>query len=145
MSKLVNNIRSLHNPLCIAGVAMLAMVRGTAFIASSVADLPLDDFNYAPSLPGIGPLAMGVAWMFAGVFLALSMAVRRLFLTASALMVGMYSTAVVLYSIGVAARPDWDTVVSLSVYMLLVLVMIALASIEVDPPAEPSIGEGEAT
>lgn len=144
MSTLVNNIRSLHNPLCIAGVAMLAMVRGTAFIASSVADLPLDDF-YSPSLPGIGPVAMGVAWMFAGVFLALSMAVRRLFLTASALMVGMYSTAVVLYSIGVATRPDWDTVVSLSVYMLLVLVMIALASIEVDPPAEPSIGEGEST
>lgn len=144
MSKLVNNIRSLHNPLCIAGVAMLAMVRGTAFIASSVADLPLDDF-YAPSLPGIGPVAMGVAWMFAGVFLGFSMAVRRLFLTASALMVGMYSTAVVLYSIGMATRPDWDTVVSLSVYMLLVLVMIALASIEVDPPAEPSIGEGEST
>ena len=144
MSTLVNNIRSLHNPLCIAGVAMLAMVRGTAFIASSVADLPLDDF-YSPSLPGIGPVAMGVAWMFAGVFLGFSMAVRRLFLTASALMVGMYSTAVVLYSIGVATRPDWDTVVSLSVYMLLVLVMIALASIEVDPPAEPSIGEGEAT
>ena len=142
MSTLVNNIRSLHNPLCIAGVAMLAMVRGTAFIASSVADLPLDDF-YSPSLPGIGTVAMGVAWMFAGVFLALSMAVRRLFLTASALMVGMYSTAVVLYSIGMATRPDWDTVVSLSVYMLLVLVMIALASIEVDPPAEPSIGEGE--
>lgn len=144
MSRLSNNIRSLHNPLCIAGVAMLALVRGTALIASSVADLPLDDF-YSPSLPGIGPVAMGVAWMFAGVFLALGMAVRRLFLTASALMVGMYSTAVVLYSIGVATRPDWDTVVSLSVYMLLVLVMIALASIEVGPPAEPSIDEGEAT
>lgn len=144
MSTLVNNIRSLHNPLCIAGVAMLAMVRGTAFIASSMADLPLDDF-YSPSLPGIGPVAMGVAWLFAGVFLAISMAVRRLFLTASALMVGMYSTAVVLYSIGMATRPDWDTVVSLSVYMLLVLVMIALASIEVDPPAEPSIGEREST
>lgn len=144
MSTLVNNIRSLHNPLCIAGVAMLAMVRGTAFLASSMADLPLDDF-YSPSLPGIGPVATGVAWMFAGVFLGVSMAVRRLFLTASALMVGMYSTAVVLYSIGVATRPDWDTVVSMSVYMLLVLVMIALASIEVDPPAEPGIGEGEST
>lgn len=141
MSRAVKNSRSLHNPLSLSGVGGLAVVRGLAFIATGTGMLPLNGYNNAPTLPGGGIAIIGLVWVLAGVFMWVGMAVRRLFTAAAALMVGMYATWVVVHTIDLFTAPDWDSILGLSVYALMVPVTVTLAAIEVAPPAEPSTGE----
>jgi len=141
MSRAVSNIRSLHNPLSLSGVGGLAVVRGLAFVSTGTEVLPLNGYNNAPTLPGVGIVLMGAVWILAGVFMWVGMAVRRLFIAAAALMVGMYATWVVVHTIDLFTAPDWDSILGLSVYALMVPVTVTLAAIEVAPPAEPSTGE----
>ncbi len=141
MARPISNIRSLHNPLSLSGVGGLAVVRGLAFISTGTGVLPLNGYNNAPALPGVGIALMGAVWVLAGVFMWVSLAVRRLFIVASALMVGMYATWVVVHTIDLFTAPDWDSILGLSIYALMVPVTVTLAAIEVAPPAEPSTGE----
>lgn len=141
MSCDVKNIRSLHNPVSLAGVGGLAVVRGLAYIATGTAVFPLNGYNNAPSLPGIGVAVVGVVWLFAGVFLWAGMVVRRAFTFSVAFMTGLYCTWVVLHAIDLFTAPDWDSILTLSVYALMIPVLITLAGNEVAPPAEPSTGE----
>ena len=141
MSRALNTIRSLHNPLCLSGIGGLAVVRGTAFICTGTGWLPLEGYNGAPSIPGVGVALIGVAWVFAGIFLWASMVVRRLFIAASALMTGVYATWVIVHGVGLVTSPDWDSLVGLALYALMVPVMMTLAADEIAPPAESSIGE----
>lgn len=140
MSRALNNIRSLHNPLCLSGMGGLAAVRGAAFISTGTGWLPLEGYNGAPSIPCAGIILIGVVWVFAGVFLWASMAVRRLFTAAAAFMTGVYATWVVVHGVDLFTSPDWDSCVGLALYALMVPVMMTLAAIEVNPPAEPSKG-----
>ena len=141
MSRAVSNIRSLHNPLSLSGVGGLAVVRGLAFISTGTEVLPLNGYNNVPTLPGGGIVLMGAVWLLAGVFMWVGMAVRRLFTAAAALMVGMYATWVVVHTVDLFTAPDWDSILGLSVYALMIPVTVTLAAIEVAPPAEPSTGE----
>lgn len=117
------------------------MVRGLAYMATGTELLPLNGYNNAPSLPGIGVAIVGAVWLAAGLFVWAGMAVRRLFTYSIAFMTGLYCTWVVIHTIDLFTAPDWDSILALSVYALMVPVLITLASIEVSPPAEPSIGE----
>lgn len=141
MSRALNNIKSLHNPLCLSGIGGLAVVRGAAFVCTGTGWLTLEGYNGAPPLPGSGVTLIGMVWVFAGVFLWASMAVRRLFIAASALMTGVYATWVVVHGVGLITSPDWDSLVGLALYALMVPMMITLASDEIAPPAEPSMVE----
>lgn len=116
-------------------------MRGAAFIATGTGLLPLSGYNNAPSLPGLGIVVAGALWASVGVFLWVGMAVRRMFITSVALMVGMYATWVVVHAVDLFTAPDWDSIVGLAVYALMVPVTITLAAIEVAPPTEPSTGE----
>ena len=138
MSRAINNVRSYHNPLCLSGIGGLAVVRGTAFICTGTGWLSLEGYNGAPSIPCTGIVLIGAAWVFAGVFLWASMAVRRFFIAASALMTGVYATWVIVHGAGMLTSPDWDSVVGLALYAMMVPVMMTLAAIEINPPAEPS-------
>lgn len=140
MSRAVSNIRSLHNPFSLSGVGGLAVVRGLAFISTGTGVLPLNGYNNAPTLPGVGIALIGMVWILAGVFMWVGMIVRRLFTAAAALMVGMYATWVVVHTVDLFTDPDWDSILGLSVYALMVPVTVTLAAIEVAPPAEPSTG-----
>lgn len=119
----------------------LAVVRGVAFIATGTEVLPLNGYNNAPSVPGVGIILVGLVWLFVGVFMWVGMVWRRMFTLAVALMVGMYSTWAVVHAVDLFTAPDWDSVVGLAVYTLMVPVTITLAAIELAPPAEPSTGE----
>ena len=141
MRRAVSNIRSLHNPVSLFGVGALAVVRGIAYIATGTGLAPLNGYNNAPSLPGLGVVAAGALWVAVGVFLWAGMIVRRMFITSVALMVGMYATWVVVHAVDLFTAPDWDSIVGLAVYSLMVPMTITLAAIEVAPPAEPSTGE----
>lgn len=143
MSRALNNIRSWHNPLCLSGIGGLAGVRGLAFICTGTGWFPLEGYNGAPSLPRGGVILIGLVWLFAGGFLWASMAVRRFFIAASALMTGVYATWGVVHGVDLIASPDWDSVVGMALYALMVPVMMTLAHIEVHPPAEPSMGGGD--
>lgn len=142
MRRVVNKVRALHNPVSLFGVGALAVVRGVAYIATGTDLLPLNGYNNAPSLPGLGVVAVGALWVAVGVFLWVGMVVRRMFISSVALMVGMYATQVVVHAVDLFAAPDWDSVVGLAVYALMVPVTITLAAIEVAPPAEPGTGGG---
>lgn len=141
MSRGVKNIRSLHNPVSLSGVGGLAVVRGLAYMATGTELLPLNGYNNAPSLPGIGVAVVGAVWLAAGLFVWAGMAIRRLFTYSIAFMTGLYCTWVVIHTIDLFTAPDWDSILALSVYALMVPVLITLAGIEVAPPAEPSTGE----
>lgn len=141
MSRALNNIRSFHNPLCLSGIGGLAVVRGLAFISTGTGWFPLEGYNGAPPLPCTGIVLIGMVGVFAGVFLWASLAVRRLFIAASALMTGVYATWVVVHGVGLVTSPDWDSVVGLALYAMMVPVTITLASNEINPPAEPSTVE----
>lgn len=143
MSRGVKNIRSLHNPVSLAGVGGLAVVRGLAYMATGTGLLQLNGYNNAPSLPGIGVAVVGLVWLASGLFVWAGMAVRSLFTYSIALMTGLYCTWVVIHTIDLFTAPDWDSILGLSVYALMVPVLITLAGIEVAPPAEPSTGEGD--
>lgn len=135
------NIRALHNPVSLSGVGGLAVVRGIAYIATGTDVMPLNGYNNAPSLPGLGVAMVGALWVGVGVFFWAGMMVRRLFTASVALMVGMYATWVVLHAVDLFTTPDWDSIVGLAVYTFMVPVTITLASIEIAPPVEPSTGE----
>ena len=144
MSRATDNIRSLHNPLCLYGIGGLAVVRGMAFISTGTDWLPLEGYNGAPPFPGSVVTLIGSVWLFAGVFLWVSMAVRRLFIAAAALMTGVYATWIIVHTIGLVTSPDWDSLVGLALYVLMVPVMITLAADEIaPPPAEPSVEGGD--
>ena len=133
MSRALNNLRSFHNPLCLSGIGGLSVVRGTAFICTGTGWSPLEGYNGAPPLPGTGVTLIGVAWVFAGMFLWASMAVRRLFIAASALMTGVYATWVVVHGVGLITSPDWDSFVGLALYAMMVPVTLTLAADEINP------------
>lgn len=141
MSRALNNLHSLHNPLCLSGIGGLATVRGTAFISTGTGVLPLEGYNGAPHLPCEAVILLGLAWVAVGSFLWVSMVVRRLFIVASALMVGMYGAWAIVHTADLFISPDWDGIVGLSVYVMMVPVTITLASNEINPPAEPSAEE----
>ena len=141
MRRITSNVRALHNPVSLSGVGGLAVVRGLAFISTGTGLLPLNGYSNAPSLPGLGVVAVGTLWVAAGVFLWAGMALRRMFITAAALMVGMYATWVVVHAVDLFTAPDWDSILGLAVYAFMVPVTITLAAIEIAPPAEPSTGE----
>lgn len=122
-------------------MAGLAVVRGLAYVATGTELLPLNGYNNAPSLPGVGVTIVGTVWLAAGLFVWAGMAVRRLFTYSIAFMTGLYCTWVVIHTIDLFTAPDWDSILALSVYALMVPVLITLAGIEVAPPAEPSTGE----
>lgn len=140
MKTVVKNLTALHNPVSLAGVGGLAVVRGTGFIATGTGTLLLNGYNSAPSLPGVGVTAVGAVWVFVGLFLWLGMVWRRVFITAVALMGGMYATWVVVHAMDLLTNPDWDSITGLMVYTVMVPVTLTLAAIEVAPPAEPSTG-----
>lgn len=141
MRRVVRNLSTLHNPVSLSGIGGLAVVRGIAFIATGTEVLPLNGYNNAPSLPGLGVVAVGALWVAAGVFLWGGMVWRRVFTLSVALMVGMYATWVVLHAVDLFTSPDWDSILGLAVYTLMVPVTITLAAIEVAPPGEPSTTE----
>lgn len=138
MIRALNNLRSFHNPVCLSGIGGLAVVRGVAFISTGTGWLPLEGYNGAPSIPCAGIVLIGGVWVFAGVFLWASMAVRRFFIAASALMTGVYATWVIVHGVGLLASPDWDSLVGLVLYAVMVPAMMTLAADEINPPAEPS-------
>lgn len=138
MSRAINNVRSYHNPLCLSGIGGLAVVRGTAFICTGTGWLSLEGYNGAPSIPCAGIVLIGAVWVFAGVFLWASMAVRYFFIAASALMTGVYATWVIVHGVGMITSPDWDSVVGLALYAMMIPMMLTLAAIEINSPAEPS-------
>ena len=139
MRRALNNIKSLHNPLCLSGIGGLAVVRGLAFVCTGTGWTSLEVYNSAPSIPCAGIVLIGLAWVFAGGFLWASMAVRRLFTAAAAFMTGVYATWGVVHGVDLLTSPDWDSCVGLALYALMVPVMMTLAAIEVNPPAEPSV------
>jgi hypothetical protein len=141
MRRVVRNVRALHNPVSLSGVGGLAVVRGIAFIATGTEFLPLNGYNNAPSVPGTGIVIVGLVWLFVGAFMWVGMVWRRVFTLSVALMVGMYATWVVLHAVDLFTAPDWDSILALAVYALMVPVTITLAAIEVAPPAEPSTTE----
>lgn len=141
MSRVGKNIGALHNPVSLSGVGGLAVVRGLAFIAVGTDVMPLNGYDNAPSLPGLGVAMVGALWVAVGVFLWAGMVARRLFTASVALMVGMYATWVVLHAVDLFVTPDWGSIIDLAVYALMVPVTITLAAIEVAPPATPSTGE----
>lgn len=141
MHRAARNLCALHNPVSLSGVGGLAVVRGVAFIATGTEVLPLNGYNNAPSVPGVGIILVGLVWLFVGVFMWVGMVWRRMFTLAVALMVGMYATWAVVHAVDLFTAPDWDSVVGLAVYTLMVPVTITLAAIELAPPAKPSTGE----
>lgn len=140
MNRVLKNVLSWHNPVSLFGIGGLAVVRGVGLMAIGTETMTLGGYNNAPSLPGVGVALMGAVWLGIGLFMWTGMAVRRLFITAVALMVGMYATWVVVHAIDLFTAPDWDSVTALAFYALMVPVTITLAAIEVAPPAEPSEG-----
>lgn len=143
MNRALNNLRSFHNSVCLSGIGGLAVVRGTAFISTGTGWLSLGGYNGAPPLPGSGVALIGVVWVFAGILLWASMAVRRLFIAAAALMTGMYGAWIIVHGVGLVTSPDWDSLVGIALYALMIPVMMTLAADEIAPPAEPSIGGGD--
>lgn len=143
MSRALNNLRSLHNPLCLSGIGGLAVVRGAAFICTGTGWLPLEGYNGAPHLPCEWVITLGLAWVFAGSFLWLSLVIRRLFIIASALMVGMYAAWSIVHTADLFISPDWDGIVGLSVYAMMVPVILTLAAIEINPRQSRARGGGQ--
>lgn len=107
-------------------------------MATGTDTLPLNGYGNTPSMPALGLVLIGIMWLCSGLFLWAGMAIRRFFIVSVAFMVGMYSTWVVIHAIDLFTTPDWDSIVGLAVYLLLVPVTITLAAIELAPPAEPS-------
>ena len=145
MSRALNNIRSLHNPLSLSGIGGLAVVRGTAFISTGTGLLPLEGYNNVPAISCPFLVLTGTLWVIAGAFLWASMAVRRLFTAAVALMVGVYATSAITHAISIFTTGTWDGILGVSVFTMMVPVLISLATIEIDPPGEASINREEAT
>lgn len=145
MIRALNNIRSLHNPLSLSGIGGLAVVRGAAFISTGTGLLTLNGYNNVPSIPCTLLVGMGMLWVIAGAFLWASMAVRRLFIAAIALMVGVYATSAIIHAVSIFTTGTWDGVVGTALFTMMVPVLISLATIEVDPPGEASISEKEMT
>ena len=141
MRRIVRNVRALHNPVSLSGVGGLAVVRGIAYIATGTDTLPLNGYGNTPNMHALGLTLIGIVWLCSGLFLWAGMAIRRLFIVAVAFMVGMYSTWVVIHAVDLFTSPDWDSIVGLAVYLLLVPVTITLAAIELAPPGEPSTQE----
>ena len=140
MNRVVKNLLSWHNPVSLFGIGGLAVVRGAGLMATGMDTFALGGYNNAPSLPGVGVALLGSVWLGIGLFMWIGMAVRRLFITAVALMVGMYATWTITHAIDLFTSPDWDSMTGLAFYLLMVPVTITLAAIEVAPPAEPSEG-----
>lgn len=145
MSRALNNIRSLHNPLSLSGIGGLAVVRGTAFIFTGTGLLPLGGYNNVPAISCSLLVLMGTLWAIAGAFLWISMAVRRLFIAAVALMVGIYATSAIIHAVSIFTTGTWDGIVGTALFTMMVPVLISLATIEIDPPGEASISGEEAT
>lgn len=141
MRRIVRNVRALHNPVSLSGLGGLAVVRGIAYLATGTGTLPLHGYENTPSMPALGLTVLGIVWLCSGLFLWAGMAIRRFFTVSVAFMVGMYSTWVVIHAVDLFTSPDWDSIVGLAVYLLLVPVTITLAAIELAPPAEPSTQE----
>ena len=141
MHRVVRNVRALHNPVSLSGLGGLAVVRGIAYLATGTGTLPLQGYEGTPSMPALGLTLIGIVWLCSGLFLWAGMAIRRFFTVSVAFMVGMYSTWVVIHAVDLFTSPDWDSIVGLAVYLLLVPVTITLAAIELAPPAEPSTQE----
>lgn len=145
MRRIVRNVRALHNPVSLSGVGGLAVVRGIAYIATGTDTLPLNGYGNTPSMPALGLTVLGIVWLCSGLFLWAGMAIRRFFTVSVAFMVAMYSTWVVIHAVDLFTSPDWDSIVGLAVYLLLVPVTITLAAIELAPPGEPSTQEAVET
>lgn len=141
MSRAINNIRSLHNPVSLSGVGGLAVVRGAAFIATGTGVLPLNGYNNIPAVSCTSIVLMGVMWVISGGFLWAGMAIRRLFIAAVALMVGVYSTSATIHAVSIFTTGTWDGVLGLSLFAMMVPVLLALADVEIAPPGEASIRE----
>ena len=141
MHRVVRNVRALHNPVSLSGLGGLAVVRGIAYLATGTGTLPLQGYEGTPSMPALGLTLIGIVWLCSGLFLWAGMAIRRFFTVSVAFMVGMYSTWVVIHAVDLFTSPDWDSIVGLAVYLLLVPVTITLAAIELAPPGEPSTQE----
>lgn len=141
MRRIVRNVRALHNPVSLSGVGGLAVVRGIAYIATGTDTLPLNGYGSTPNMHALGLTLIGIVWLCSGLFLWAGMAIRRFFTVSVAFMVGMYSTWVVIHAVDLFTSPDWDSIVGLAVYLLLVPVTITLAAIELAPPGEPSTQE----
>ena len=145
MSRAINNIRSLHNPLSLSGIGGLAVVRGSAFISTGTGLLPLGGYNNVPALSCTFLVLMGALWVIAGALLWTSMAVRRLFIAAVAFMVGIYATSAIIHAVSALTTGTWDGIVGTSLFTMMVPVLISLTTIEINPPGEASISEEEAT
>ena len=145
MRRAINNIRSLHNPLSLSGIGGLSVVRGTAFISTGTGLLPLNGYNNVPALSCDLLVLMGTIWIIAGAFLWTSMAMRRLFIAAVALMVGIYATSAIIHAVSIFTTGTWDGIIGTALFTMMVPVLLSLATIEIAPPGEASISEERAT
>lgn len=120
--------RRMINPVSIAAVAGVSLVRGGSYIASGWIELAGTDVG--PVFPYFPTAAMGAVWLFTGLFLLASMWKWSWFRLAISLQAGMYATWFLVSIMDIIMTPDWVSVISAAMYGALVPIAITLAGIE---------------
>lgn len=132
----VNIKGHLRNPVALSGIGGLAVVRGVSYIVTGLHILPLGGHDVAPTIPGVGLDLVGTTWLAVGVFFWVGMVYRRFFSLAVATMTAMYATWALVHIVDLFTAPDWDSILNLAVYALMVPVTITLGLVEVEHTPE---------
>lgn len=124
--------RKLRNPISLASLGGLAIVRGAAYLVAEAAPHPWVPSDLGPALPLVPMWVPGVVWVALGVFLHLALFRWRWFRPAIALLTGAYITWAILFFSDIFITPDLVSIIRLASYIALVPVTITLGSIELD-------------
>lgn len=125
--------RRMVNPLSIASLAGVSLIRGGVYVGSGWITLAGTDVG--PIFPFFPTAVMGVVWLLTGLFLLASMWRWRWFRLAISLQAAMYATWFLVSIMDILITPDWVSVISMAVYGALVPITLTLAGIETTRPA----------
>ena len=120
----------LRNPVALAAVCILAMARGTVWLLSTA---NVGNSGITPRLPAVAIAGIGAAWIAAGVILFAALFLRKYFLLAVSIMVGMYCTWIMVHAVDMITSPDLDSAISVVTYAVLIPVIITLDAAEMEP------------
>ena len=123
----------LDNPITIAAVGAVSVVRGLGYIVADVfPNRPFTGGDVGPYITVFPLWTMGVMWLCIGLAMWASMWVWSWFKGAAALAVGGYATWSILYVMELLVSPTVMTMSSLAVYLCSIVVIITLVGIELD-------------
>lgn len=129
--------RSRVNPWCLMGIAWLAVVRGLVYIAGIL----WEGYKIPAALEIVlevqWQLAIaGAVWVLVGGLFGLSVVMGWKLREHTALLVGVQAVWVVLHVGAMVIDPSFNTLLSLSIHLVLILCVLTFVQQELSKPRE---------